>query len=204
MPIFDRAYYQRYYRNPATRAVTPGEFTRQADFIAAYLRYLCVPVRRMLDIGCGMGQLLRALARHFPHARSIGVEQSEYLCARYRWEQGSVVSYAAVTPFDLVVCNDVLQYVDDRDAARAIANLATLSRGALYLGALTEEDWAQNCDRARSDPDVVLRPGAWYRRRLHRHFVEIGGGMFVKPELELPYWELERFPRSGRRTVLRE
>ncbi len=197
MAKFDRAYYQRYYRNPVTRAVTPGEFARMAEFLAAYLRYLDIDVRRILDIGCGIGSLLRALGRRFPRARTSGVEPSEYLRERYRWEPGSVATYEARTPFDLVVCNDVLQYLDDRDATQAISNLASLSRGALYLGVLTAEDWAENCDRARTDPDVVLRKAAWYRRRLHRHFVEVGGGLFLKAELELPYWELERFPRRA-------
>lgn len=197
MPKFDRAYYQRYYRNPLTRAVSPREFARMAEFIAAYLRYLDINVRRIADLGCGMGYLLRALARRFARARLVGVEQSEYLCNRYHWERGSVTSYATRTPFDLVVCNDVLQYLDDRDAGRAIANLAELSRGALYLGVLTDEDWAENCDRSRTDPDVVLRKAGWYRRRLHRHFVEVGGGVFLKRELDLPYWELERFPRKS-------
>lgn len=196
MPRFDGAYYYRYYTNPLTRAVTPQEFQRMAEFISAYLRYLEIDVRRILDVGCGLGHLLRALARRFPRARTVGVEQSDYLCERYGWEKGSVTAYEAGTPFDLVVCNDVLQYLDDRQATRAIGNLATLARGALYLGVLTEEDWAQNCDRTRTDPDVVLRKAAWYRRRLHRHFVEAGGGVFLKPELDLPYWELERFPRS--------
>ncbi|MEE8041202.1 MAG: hypothetical protein V3T15_00245, partial [Pseudomonadales bacterium] len=70
MPKFDRAYYQRYYRNPVTRAVTPQEFARLAEFVAAYLRYLDIDVRRILDIGCGTGSLLRALGRRFPRARS--------------------------------------------------------------------------------------------------------------------------------------
>jgi SAM-dependent methyltransferase len=87
-----------------------------AEFISAYLRYLEIDVRRILDVGCGLGHLLRALARRFPRARTVGVEQSDYLCERYGWEKGSVTAYESGTPFDLVVCNDVLQYLDDRDA----------------------------------------------------------------------------------------
>ena len=40
---FDKAYYDRYYRNPATRVCSPREVQRQGDFIAAYLRHLGVP-----------------------------------------------------------------------------------------------------------------------------------------------------------------
>ena len=43
--VFDKAYYDRFYRNPDTRAVTPAAVRRQAQFIAAYLSHLEVPVR---------------------------------------------------------------------------------------------------------------------------------------------------------------
>ena len=48
----------------------------------------------------------------------------------------------------------MLQYLDDRTAARAIANLGRLTRGVLYLSALTARDWRENCDRTRTDRDV--------------------------------------------------
>jgi SAM-dependent methyltransferase len=131
---FDRSYYDRFYRNPRTRAVTPAAAARQAKFIAAYLRYLDLPVRRILDIGCGTGITLRALGREFPSARVHGVEYSDYLCERYGWERGSVVDYASDAAWDLVVCNDVLAYLDAKACAKALANIATLSHGAAFLG----------------------------------------------------------------------
>ena len=64
----------------------------------------------------------------------------------------------------------MLQYLDDRTAARAIANLGRLTRGVLYLSALTTRDWRENCDRTRTDRDVFLRDAAWYGTRLRKHF----------------------------------
>ena len=84
---FDKTYYDRFYRNPTTRAVTPAGARRQAAFVAAYLRHLQVPVRRILDVGCGVGTTLRALGREFPRATLLGVEVSDYLCERYGWTQ---------------------------------------------------------------------------------------------------------------------
>lgn len=188
---FDKAYYDRFYRNPDTRAVSPAGAGRQAEFIAAYLRYLRLPVKRLLDIGCGIGATLRALQRRFPRALSVGVEHSDYLCERYGWEPGSVVDYQAPAPFDLVVCNDVLGYLDDRTCARAIDNLAQLSRGALFLGVLSADD-AGLYDPARTDAAQHLRPAAWYTRRLARHFVAVGGGLYLKHPPEVVIWSLER------------
>jgi len=56
-----------------------------------------------------------------------------------------------IEPFDLVVCYDVMQYLDDRTAARAITSLGRLTRGLLYISALTARDWRENCDRTRTD-----------------------------------------------------
>jgi hypothetical protein len=104
-----------------------------------------------------------AFARVLKRARYVGLEASEYLCRRFGWMQGSIVDFQPATPFDLVVCYDVLQYLDDRAAVRAMANLGRLSRVALYFSALTIEDWRRNCDRSRTDRAVNMRPAAWYR-----------------------------------------
>ena len=100
--------------------------------------------------------------------------------------------YAPEEPFDLVFCHDVLQYLDDRSAARALANLGRLSRGALYFSVLTAEDWRRNADRARTDSGVRLRPAAWYKARLARHFRPLGGGLLVRRGYDPLLWELER------------
>jgi SAM-dependent methyltransferase len=188
---FDSRYYHRYYIDPATRAVSPAAAKRQAAFIAAYLRYLELPVTRIVDVGCGLGRMLHALERTFPRATCIGVEFSPYLCERYGWTPGSAVDFRSRTPFDLVVCNDVLPSLDDRNCARAIDNIGALSRGAAFLGILSAEDW-DRCDRARTDPNVHLRPARWYARRLSRHFVNVGGGLYVKHEAGLTIWELDQ------------
>ena len=102
-----------------------------------------------------------------PRARYMGLEASEYLCSRYGWLRGSIADYVPRAPSDLVVCYDVLQYLDDREAARVRSRiLRRLTRAALYVSALTGEDWRANCDRKRTDRAVHLRPGEWYRRRL--------------------------------------
>jgi 2-polyprenyl-3-methyl-5-hydroxy-6-metoxy-1,4-benzoquinol methylase len=188
---FDKAYYDRFYRNAKTRAVTPAAARRQAAFIAAYLRHLEVPVTRIIDVGCGVGMSLRALARQYPTAFTHGVEFSPYLCERYGWQPGSVVDFEAEQPFDLVVCNDVLAYLPEVECAQALSNLARLCRGALYLGILTADD-ADLYDPQRTDPHQHLRPAAWYRRRLQRHFVSVGGGLYLKRPLAVTVWTLDR------------
>jgi SAM-dependent methyltransferase len=187
---FDRDYYQRFYFDSRTAVVSRAEMNARSRLIAAYAEHIGLPVRRLLDAGCGIGLLRTPLRRAFPRAEYVGLEYSEYLCRRYGWVQGSLATFSA-EPFDLVICYDVLQYLDDRTAARALANLARLTRGVLYLSALTERDWRDNCDRTRTDRDVHLRDVAWYGRRLRRHFRPVGTGFWVRRGAPLTTWEME-------------
>ena len=188
---FDKAYYDRYYRNPRTRVFTPAVARRQAAFVASYLKHLEIPISTILDIGCGVGTVLKSLGKEYPRARTRGVEHSEYLCRRYGWVKGSVIDYRDDRPHDLVVCNDVLGYLDDKECAKALANLAELSAGALFIGVLTREDY-KICDQNRTDPQQWMRPAAWYRKRLSRRFVNVGGGLFLKKPLQVTVWNLDR------------
>ncbi len=189
---FGSDYYRRFYLTPATRAMSRAETEQRGKLIAAAVKQLDLPVRRILDAGCGLGWFRSPLLRAFPGATYMGVEFSDYLCATHGWTQGSVVDYRSRSPFDLVICCDVLQYLDDRSAAKAIVNLARLSRGAVYLHVPTEEDFKERMDPSGTDQNVHLRSGAWYRRCLDKHFVHVGFGLLVKRDVPLAQWELEQ------------
>jgi len=188
---FDQSYFQRYYFDPRTAVISPHEVRARATLIAAFVEHVGLPVRRILDAGCGTGQLRATLLRHLERATYTGLDTSEYLCARYGWQCARIEDYRAAQPFDLVVCYDVLQYLDARGAARALANLSRLCRGVLYFSALTRADWRHNCDQRRTDRNVHLRTGDWYRARLRRSFREIGAGFWVQRRAPLAIWELE-------------
>jgi SAM-dependent methyltransferase len=188
---FDEGYYRRYYADPRTRVADAASLAALADFLFAYLRYLGVPVKRVLDIGCGTGLWRAEVRRHHPAARYTGVERSEYACREYGWQQGCVTSYRSRTPFDLVLCHDVLQYLNDAEAETALSNLADLTRPALHLQVLTAGDWENNCDQAVTDGKVYLRGASWYRERLRRDFLACGGGLFLARKTSPVLYELE-------------
>ena len=189
---FSAAYFKKFYLNAATRVVTGAEMRSRAALIASALNQCQIPVRRILDAGCGIGLLRRPFEELLPRARYAGLESSEYLCSRFGWTFGSIVDFASRKPFDLVVCYDVLQYLPEAQAARAIANLGRLSRAALYVSALTTEDWRENCDRSRTDRAVHLRTGDWYRRRLNKSFRYLGFGIWIRKNTTAILWEMER------------
>ena len=195
MPLrltFDAAYYERFYLDPRTRVAGPLDIEIQARFLCSYLDFLKINVRWIVDLGCGLGRLRDPLLARFPRARYTGVELSEHLCAELGWVHDSAATFRSRRRFDLVICQDVLQYLDDAEAERALENLARLCRGALFFGALTCEDWEENCDQARTDGNGYLREGAWYRSRLASAFVCAGGGVFVARRAGIVMFELDR------------
>ena len=196
---FDRDYYRRYYYDSRTAVTSRQEMRARARLIAAFTDHIGLPVRRILDAGCGIGLLRAPLRKLLPRASYVGLEVSDYLCERYGWEHGRIESYRPEKPFDLVICYDVLQYLDDRAAAGAIANFGHVCRGVLYLTALTLRDWRYNCDRERTDSNVYLRPGEWYRTRLQRNFREVGAGFWIRRGAPLTTWELESLPDAPSR-----
>ena len=187
---FDADYYARHYNTPETQVASSESTARLAGFVVAYLRYLQIDVASVLDLGCGEGLWRGALRAHFPDVDYRGVEVSQHMCEKHGWERSSIADYAGASA-DLVVCQGVLQYLDDAEAEVAIERLAQFTRGALYLEALTKADWRDACDQSVTDGDVHLRTGGWYKKRLRKHFVLVGGGVFVPLEGAVLF-ELER------------
>jgi len=189
---FDEAYYQRYYFDKKTRVVDAQHTQRLGNFVCAYLQYLRVPVRRVLDVGCGIGLWREAVERHFPGAAYHGVEYSDYLCQRYGWERGSVVDYRATAPFDFVICQGVLPYLGPADLKAALANLGRLCQGALYVEAVTREDYEQDIiDETLTDPRLFRHRASLYRRGLSEHAREMGGGVWLSRRADVPLFALE-------------
>ena len=190
---FDQAYYERFYYDPQTAVTNRKEMQSRARLIAAYAQHTGLPTRRILDAGCGTGLLKPWLKRYLPRSSYTGIEASEYLCKKYGWQHSTIESYKPAAPFDIVVCYDVVQYLDSATATRALSNLGRLCRGVLYFTALTRVDWEHNCDQTRTDPNVNLRSAQWYRSRLKGHFREAGAGFWLRRGAPFTVWDLESF-----------
>ena len=85
-----------------------------------------------LDLGAGVGHRKRALAREQPRLANRGVDLSPVACARYGHVQASIASYRVKELFDLVICQGVLQYLDDKDAAAALRNIGAMAGGLVW------------------------------------------------------------------------
>lgn len=190
---FDAAYYRRHYR-ARTRVHSAKEIAALASGVAGFTAWLGIPLERVLDVGAGPGLWRSWFRRHRPAAAYRSIDVSPYACARWGHEQRDISRWRARERFDLVVCHGVLHYLDDDAAARAIDNVGEMTRGLLYLEALTRED-EDVVDRDRTDLSMRLRSAAWYRRRLGRHFHQVGAGLWASRRSGVALYALETAAR---------
>jgi hypothetical protein len=162
--------------------------------VLGMIRWLGGDVQSVLDVGAGAGFWRAHFRAHEPAVRYASIDASTYACERYAHEHRDITSWRGTERFDLVVCQGVLPYLDDLGAARAIENIAAMSRGFLYLEAITERDVRDVCDLDKTDVAVHLRPGSFYTDALAPHFVRLGCGLFYSKTGKLAFYELEGSP----------
>ncbi len=164
---YDRAYFDRWYRRSASRIEGPVALRRRiALAVAMAERFLERPIRSVLDVGCGEGRWRAELLRLRPQVRYQGVEPSAYAVARFGRRrnivQGGFTDLAQLDlagPFDLVVCADVLHYLEVDDLVRGLPALVALTGGLAYLELLTDQEEVEGDQR-----ELQLRPPVFYQQ----------------------------------------
>ena len=188
---FDAAYYRRWY---GTRPVqTAARIGRLVDATLAMAKWWGIPIRSVLDVGAGPGWWGRHLVEHHPKVRYTGVDVSTHASARYGHECRNIATWTPPKKFDLVVCQGTLHYLDDAACIAAVANLAGATRGLVLLEIPTSDDLQSGTIVAgASDLDARWRTAAWYRRRLRRHFTELGCGLHIPNDTPHRFYALEK------------
>jgi SAM-dependent methyltransferase len=132
-------------------------------------RYHLPPAPRILDAGCGTGQMTGRLAAHYPGATLLGIDVQDGsldrarasataagLSDRVRYEHRSIYATGlADGAFDLTVCRHVLQSIPDAD--KAIAELLRVTRRGGTLHLLVEDYGMIHFARRRLNPDEFWR-----------------------------------------------
>ena len=188
---FDADYYRRFYLDPSTRVDDAAHHAKLVVGVVSMVEYFGQTLRRVLDVGAGLGRWTKWLKKHRPTVEVVSTETDEAICRAYGHVQADVARWRSNRTFDLVVCQGVLPYLDDHDCARAIANLAAMSRGFLYLEAITRRDVDEVCDRDVTDLSIHKRTGTWYEKRLAPHYLKVGCGLFYARRGPLQFYELE-------------
>ena len=138
---YDQAYFQHWYRDDQ-RGVGRSALLRQKVALAVAVAefHLQRPLRSVLDIGCGEGVWRAPLLALRPGLDYLGIDASEYAVARYgrtrnlrlvRFGQLDQLRFGA--PVDLLVCSDVLHYLDARELRRGLQGFAELCGGVGFF-----------------------------------------------------------------------
>jgi SAM-dependent methyltransferase len=171
MKRYDAAYFDRWYRNPRFRVALRADRERKVRMVVGITEYLLErPLRSVLDVGCGEGAWQPILRRLRPRIRYVGLDPSFYVVRRFGRTRNLRVGELATledqgfrAPFDLVVCSDVLHYLERQDLERGLPQLHDLLGGVAYIEVFTA------ADRFKGDRHGFrARPPGYYRSLFRR------------------------------------
>lgn len=144
------------------------------------------PRMRIVDLGCGTGELTRELHQHLSAEETLGIDNSETMLLKtsafgsemLRFERGDIEAFITDRPFDLIFSNATLHWVPDHD--KLFSRLASfLTRhGQIAVQMPANDDHPSHvvaADVARSfgiEPrrDYLLLPDAYSRLMHHLGF----------------------------------
>jgi SAM-dependent methyltransferase len=145
---YDREYFDRWYRNPDYTVVQADLFERRVHLAVSVAEYLLERrIRRVLDVGCGEGVWRGILKRIRPRARYIGVDPSRYVVGRYGRRRNirhggleNLDQLGLRGRFDLIVCSDVMHYVQTPPLRRGLRTIHDLLCGVAFMETFAKED----------------------------------------------------------------
>jgi trans-aconitate 2-methyltransferase len=110
------------------------------------------PDMRIVDLGCGTGELTRALHDELRARETVGVDSSDSMLAKsaafatpsLRFEPGEIGGFSAAEPYDLMFSNAALHWVDDHPALLARLTAAVADGGQLAVQVPANHDHASH------------------------------------------------------------
>jgi hypothetical protein len=193
MPVaFDEAYFRKFYESRRSRVYSAEQVDHLARGVTGFVQWFGGELESVLDVGAGIGMWGAWFKEHMPAVAYRSVDVSDYACSTYGHEKRDISAWRAREKFDLVVCQGVLPYLEERACAKAIANMAAMCRGYLYVEAVTARDLRDVCDRTKTDVRMLARSKGFYRRALAHHFEPLGCGLHHVRGGAAVFYDLER------------
>ena len=189
---FDANNFRRYYESRRSRVYGAEQIDHLARGVTGFVRWFGGDIDRVLDVGAGIGLWGDWFRANLPAVEYRSIDVSEYACRKFGHELRDIATWRGRRKVDLVICQGVLPYLADDACERAIANMAAMCRGFLYVEAITSRDLREVCDRSKTDVRVLARPARFYQRALRRHFEPLGCGLHHVSGGDKLFYDLER------------
>ncbi len=157
--------------NPEQYTRFRAERSRPGHDLAALVQHR--PGMRVLDMGCGNGELTAWLHERLAAQETIGIDRSEKMLAAarqqavagLRFERGDIATYRPETPVDLVFSNAALPWLPDQAAQLSRMRTLLTPGGQLAVQVASMDDHPSHTvafQIAAEEPFAsALGDGAW-------------------------------------------
>ncbi|MBW8311847.1 MAG: class I SAM-dependent methyltransferase [Rhizobium sp.] len=191
--VYDRRYFDTWYRQRDLGG--PAALNRKVALAVALAEYhLGRPIKSVLDVGCGEGAWRAPLLKLRPRLRYMGLDNSDYAIERFgprrnlHWLPfGDLAALPPSPPVDLLVCSDVMHYLEEDELLRGLREFSRLCHGVAFLEVFAEGD-----EIIGDLKGMFRRPAAWYRKAFARAgFRAAGSHCYLSDALAIRATKLE-------------
>jgi SAM-dependent methyltransferase len=204
---YDRKYFDRWYRENDAGVGRAALLRRKVALAVAMAEhYLGRPLRSVLDIGCGEGAWRAPLLKLRPRLGYLGVDSSDYAVARYGAKRNlRLVQFGRLgqlrfgPPVDLLVCADVLHYLNAAELHRGLSGFAELCAGVAYIEVYCKGDPVEGDEHS-----FAQRSAGFYRKAISAAgFTACGSNVYLSQPLAADAVALELIAPVAKRSTRR-
>lgn len=144
----------------------------EKHFLNVLLTHKADDTFRVLDVGCGTGELLHRISGHFKNAIMVGLEPNEASVeaaqhrgiSRCQFISGGFEMAPSLGIFDFVVCSEVYEHVENPD--RLLDVLASILVPGGVLSISTPSGWMYRSPRLYNAYKILTSPIRFWRLHL--------------------------------------
>ncbi len=176
---FPKEYWDKNYSEPNSMDGI-GNAKLHAKYLSSLFNLHEIEVNSLVDIGFGMGALLKEFNKQFKPKLCCGVEPSEYIFSKMQKKLPSEIKIENISienwvkqnkqVYDLGICNSVFQYIEIDKLPGVVQKLSKKVK-YLYFTVPTDEELSRQQDEFNfHDEYAIKRSGGFYRELMQQGF----------------------------------
>jgi trans-aconitate methyltransferase len=179
---FSEDYWKKNYSEPESMdgIVNAKE---HANYISSLFRLHEVQIKSMIDLGFGLGHLMREFSQKLNVQKVVGIEPSEFAFNKVKKKafiekksikiyQDDIINWLEKDSrkYDLGICNSVLQYISDEEIPLVLQKLSEKVRYIYFTVPTDKELNLQEKEHSFIDEYALKRSVEFYRTQIQPHF----------------------------------